>query len=107
MTQLCACSNHHSPPVTEAEIDLHHYPAQSWPLAAGAVRKTIRICCGCHRRAHRLLNLFVHAGGEPAPSVLKQFRPIEVELARYSWANADHSGPGHQPYTISDGTPPP
>ena len=88
-------------------MDLPHGPAQPWPWAARAARTTLVLCCGCHRRAHRLLTLFVHAGVEPAPSVLKQVRPIEVELARYSWANADHSGPGHLPYTISDGTPPP
>lgn len=100
----CPCSKRHSPPVTEAEIDLHHSPAQSWPLAPGAVRRVDHLCANTHRRVHHLFNLYVHAGGEPAAAVLRQFKPLELELAAYAWANADHSGPGHLPYTLADGS---
>lgn len=100
--QLCACSGKHSPPITAAEIDVHHVPPSSFPLAPDGVRLTVRICVCCHRRCHRLLNLYVHARGTPPRSVLAQFRPLERELAAYAWANADHTRPGHLPYTLSE-----
>lgn len=103
VTQLCPCSSRHSPPVTPAELDVHHAPPKSWPLAAGATRKVVSVCATTHRRCHRLLNAYVHAGGEPTRAVLNGFRPIERDLAAYAWANADHSGPDHLPYTLDSG----
>lgn len=100
----CPCSGHHSPPITEAECDVHHSPPQSWSLAPGGVRKVVKVCATTHRRCHRLLNAYVHAGGLPAKAVLAGFRPIELALAAYAWANADHTGTGHLPYTLVDGT---
>lgn len=72
-------------------------------MAPGAVRRVDHVCANTHRRIHHLFNLYVHAGGKPSASVLRLFRPIERELAAYAWANADHSGPGHLPYTLSSG----
>jgi len=63
----------------------------------------VTICCCCHRRCHRLLNAYVHAGGTPDKATLAHFRPLELELAAYAWATADHSGPGHLPYTLDSG----
>lgn len=103
--QLCPCSSRHSPPITAAETDVHHSPPKSWPLAPGAVRKTVTVCATTHRRCHRLLNAYVHAGGPPALALQATFRRLERDLAAYAWANADHSGPGHLPYTLSDGHP--
>lgn len=105
-SQFCPCTSRHSPPITAAEVDVHHAPPKSWPLAPGGTRKVVSICATTHRRCHRLLNLYVHAGGTPALEVIKGFRPIERELAAYSWDNADHSGPGHLPYTLDSGETP-
>lgn len=99
-TQPCPCSARHSPPITTAEVDVHHSPPKSWPLAADGTRKIVTVCATTHRRCHRLLNLYVHAGGPPAHAVLAGFRPLERELAQWAWDNADHSGPGHLPYTL-------
>lgn len=106
MTQPCPCSSRHSPPITESETDVHHAPPQSWPLAPGGVRKVVTVCANTHRRCHRLLNLYVHAGGTPTATKLLEFRPLERELAAYAWANTDHTGTGHLPYTLSDGGTP-
>lgn len=111
-TQLCPCSARHSPPITDAELDVHHSPPKSWPLAKDevgnvvGVRKVVTVCATTHRRAHRLLNAYVHAGSIPARAVLAQFRAIELELAAWAWANADHSGPAHLPYTLTGGDAP-
>lgn len=103
----CSCTRRHSPPVTESECDDHHSPPKSWPLAPGAVRRIDHVCANTHRRIHALFNLYVHAGGEPDAVVLAKFRPIERELATYAWAHADHSGPGHLPYTLAGDQPEP
>jgi hypothetical protein len=103
VTQLCPCSSRHSPPITEAELDWHHAPPLSWPLALGGGTRKVRVCVCCHRRAHRLLNLYVHNDGPPSKADLRQFRPIERELAQWSWDNADHNGPVHLPYTLDGG----
>lgn len=101
MPQPCPCSNRHSPPITEAETDVHHYPPLSWPMVDPSLRKTIRACATTHRRFHRLLNLYVHLGGPPPKSALRGFRPIELDAAAYAWEHADHSGSNHLPYTAS------
>ena len=100
--QWCPCARRHTPPITKAETDKHHSPPQSYPTKPGAIRRVDRVCVATHRRIHRLLNLYVRAGGTPPKAVLKGFRPIELELAAYSWANADHTG-GRLPYTLADG----
>lgn len=101
--QLCPCSSRHSPPITAAEIDEHHYPPKSWPLAPGGIRVVISVCVTTHRRCHRLHNLYVHHGGTPPAADLRAFRAIELQVGADAWANADHSGPNHLPYTLEPG----
>lgn len=106
MSGPCPCTGRHSPPVTENECDDHHSPPKSWPLAAGASRRIDHLCANTHRRIHHLFNLYVHVGGQPPATALRPFRPLERELAAYAWANADHSGTGHLPYTLDSGETP-
>lgn len=72
-------------------------------MAAGSIRRVDHLCANTHRRVHHLFNLYVHANGAPPAAVLQSFRKIERDLAAYAWTNADHSGPGHLPYTIASG----
>lgn len=98
---VCPCTTRHVPAITSAECDDHHYPPKSWPMVDPMARKVIRICVTTHRRCHRLHNLYVHHDGLPPAAALRGFRPIELEIAAYAWANADHSGPNHLPYTLT------
>lgn len=68
----------------------------------GGTRRTDRLCATAHRRVHRLLNLYVENEGDLSPADLHPFRPIELELAKWSWENADHNGPAPLPRTLAE-----
>lgn len=93
MPQPCPCSTRHSPPINLAVTDLHHAPPSSYPMAAGAVRETVRLCANAHRLAHDALEDYRRAGGKPAASVLRRYPAIVRELAETTWARTDHTRP--------------
>lgn len=83
---ICPCSKRHSPPITEAETDLHHSPPKSWalrdPMGGKDARQVVRLCAQAHRLEHSILNLFAQHEGAPPKAALHRFPPVLVDLGR-------------------------
>jgi hypothetical protein len=84
----CPCSRRHSPPITEAECDVHHSPPKTYPLILGAEVVKVRLCANAHRIEHHLLNELRDTGVISAAS-RRRFPRVLVDMALAAWDKTD------------------
>jgi hypothetical protein len=102
--RACACTSRHSPPA-EPVLEVHHVVPRSWggtdtsPASIGPGRNTVTVCPTTHFLVHAVLNLYVHAGGEPPRAVLARFPRYARRLAALGWDNRPDGHP--TPFTAA------
>jgi len=91
----CPCAMTHGPGAYVPAR--HHILPQSW---GGPTEpdNLIYICPNSHTAVHQLLNAYVHAGGEPAWSVLQHYNALVRDLAARAWVQRPSD---HPPYTLA------
>lgn len=91
----CPCVAEHRP--ASYVPNRHHILPQSWGGQSVAAN-LIDICPNTHTSTHRLLNAYVHAGGQPPWEVLQHYNALTRDLAARAWEQRPSE---HPPYTLA------
>lgn len=96
--QTCSCVQTHSP--VAYEPNHHHILPQSWG-GLTVPENLIWLCPNSHTSTHQLLNLYVHAHGEPPWDVVRHYPALVRRLAAQAWEQRPSE---HPPYTLAHGS---
>lgn len=80
---VCRCVTKHSP--AAYVVNLHHVLPQSWG-GQTITSNLVPLCPNSHTATHRLIDAYVHAGGDPGPAVRKGYSRYVQQLAARAWA---------------------
>ena len=95
ITTPCLCVSTHTPSMYTPNH--HHIVPQSWG-GETVNSNLVWLCPNSHTATHQLLNLYIHAQGEPEWDVIRHYNELVRALAHLAWAQRPSDKP---PYTVA------